>query len=219
MYCCARGVLRVRNELGNTMAGELDLLVFACSIATLGQYIWSMRAHFRSSAMPSGALVISAAVLATAFFFFVLLWANVQPATAQVFGLALTIASSVLFWWAIVTSRTARLRFAFDPGNPDSLVTHGPYLYIRHPFYASYLVFWTGFGVATWSAYAVLPVAGLFLIYVIAARDEEAKFLRTELADPYASYKSRTGRFFPRLRRARMIFREPDDQRRFRRVI
>ena len=87
-----------------------------------------------------------------------------------------------LFWWAIVTSRKARLRFAFAPDDPHSLLTDGPYGYVRHPFYTSYIIFWIGWGIATWSIWAVVPVAGIAILYVFAALDEEKKFSRTPLA-------------------------------------
>jgi len=61
------------------MEPVLDLLVSICSIATLGQYVWSMRAHFQPQAMSPGAMAISAAVIATALFFLAILWVQSQP--------------------------------------------------------------------------------------------------------------------------------------------
>lgn len=183
------------------MEGVLDLLVSISSIATLGQYAWSMRAHFQSPTMPPGAMIISAVVIGVAVFFLAILWIERQPVAAKLGGLAIELASAALFWWAIVISRKARLRFAFDADNPDSLVTDGPYFYVRHPFYASYIIFWIGWGIATWSIWAVVPVAGIVAIYTIAALDEERKFSRTALAGAYEAYRARTGLFWPRLNR------------------
>lgn len=177
----------------------LDLLVTIVGIATLAQYTWSMRAHFQSPRMPNGAKVISAVVIAAGVFFTAILWTEDQPTASLLVGLLLQLASLVLFWWAIRASRTARLRFAFDEDNPDSLVTDGPYGYVRHPFYTSYIVFWVGWGLAAWSIWALVPVAGIVVIYVIAARDEEAKFARTALSAAYADYRARTGLFWPKL--------------------
>ncbi|WP_245519494.1 MULTISPECIES: isoprenylcysteine carboxylmethyltransferase family protein [unclassified Mesorhizobium] len=177
----------------------LDLLVSICSIATIGQYVWSMRAHFQLQGMSPGAMAISAVVIATALFFLAILWIQSQPVPAKLAGLAVELASSVLFWWAIVTSRRARLHFAFAPDNPHSLLTDGPYRYIRHPFYSSYIIFWIGWGIATWSIWAVVPVAGITVLYVVAALGEEKKFSRTLLAGDYQAYRGRAGLFWPRL--------------------
>ncbi|AZO11899.1 MULTISPECIES: isoprenylcysteine carboxylmethyltransferase family protein [unclassified Mesorhizobium] len=178
----------------------LDLLVSTASIITVGQYLWSMRAHFQSSEMSLGAAIISASVAITTLFFLAIIWILPQPPLAKIVGLIVQLVSSMLFWWAILRSRRARLSFAFDAGNPQGLVTEGPFFYIRHPFYTSYIVFWAGWGTATWSVWAVMPVVGIFAIYLIAALDEEKKFSRTELAGAYDAHRKRAGLFWPRLR-------------------
>jgi protein-S-isoprenylcysteine O-methyltransferase Ste14 len=109
------------------------------------------------------------------------------------------VASFVLFWAAIRESSRARLLAAFDEKLPSSLLTTGPYAYVRHPFYTSYLLLWTGWSVATWSLWAVPPLAIIIMVYWSAARDEERKFAATPMAEDYAEYATRTGRFFPKL--------------------
>jgi protein-S-isoprenylcysteine O-methyltransferase Ste14 len=98
----------------------------------------------------------------------------------------------------VAASRTARLRFAFDPEGPRGLVTEGPYGYVRHPFYTSYLMFWLGWAVATGALLAALPVLLFGVIYVTAARAEERLFLASDMAGAYARYRSRTGFLLPR---------------------
>jgi len=149
--------------------------------------------------MPTGAKLLSAMVLACALLVFVLTWISVQPLLAQLPGIALMAASYLLFWWAIRASRAATLLLAFDPGNPLSFVSSGPYRYVRHPFYVSYTIFWGGWAIAVWSVWAVLPFLVMLGVYVSAARDEERKFSLTGMAADYADYRRRTGFFFPRL--------------------
>jgi protein-S-isoprenylcysteine O-methyltransferase Ste14 len=83
---------------------------------------------------------------------------------------------------------------------PERLVSHGPYAYIRHPFYTAFLA-------AQLAAFLALPhwvtaAAGLAawarLSYT--ARLEEQNFLASRLAGEYAEYRSTTGRFMPRPR-------------------
>lgn len=149
--------------------------------------------------MPDGMKVVSAAVTLTTLYFLYLVWSQVQPVAAQVIGLGLEITATVLFWWAISASRKARLRFAFDPDKPDSLVTIGPYRLVRHPFYTSYIIFWTGWAIATWTVWAAFPVLAFVVIYVVAAKGEESKFAATPLAAEYEAYRRRTGFLFPKL--------------------
>ncbi|HEV7276896.1 MAG TPA: isoprenylcysteine carboxylmethyltransferase family protein [Devosiaceae bacterium] len=175
-----------------------DVLATAVAIAVIAQYTWSMRGHFSSKSMPRGAVVISVVVLLSTALLLVLQWTLAQPAWAVLLGIALELGSLVLFWAAIRASRQARLRLAFDEENPDTLVTEGPYRYLRHPFYTSYLIFWTGWAIAVWSVWALVPLLAIAIVYVIAAKGEERKFERTTLADQYRAYKRRTGFLWPR---------------------
>lgn len=177
----------------------LDILVSAVSLAVVGSYTWSLRGHFASPKMPPGALLISAVVVVTSLFFLFLVWTRHQGSQAQIIGIAVEIAGAALFWSAISASRTARLRAAFDEVNPHSIVTSGPYRYLRHPFYTSYLIFWCGWAIAASSAWALAPVAIFTVIYIAAARVEEKKFSTSPLAAEYEAYKSRAGFFWPRL--------------------
>jgi protein-S-isoprenylcysteine O-methyltransferase Ste14 len=179
----------------------LDLIVSAVSISALALYMWSARGHFASEGMPPGARLLTYVVLACALVLFYLLWADTQPEWAQLVGLLLQVASLALFWAAIQASRQRQLLLAFDPGNPRSLVDVGPYRYVRHPFYVSYIILWGGWALATWSPWAIVPLAVMVGIYVYAARDEERKFGLTEMAADYAAYRKRVGFFFPRIGR------------------
>lgn len=177
----------------------LDILITIVSAGVLGAYLWSLRAHFVTENMPSGARLISLIVTLSAFFLLFLTWFGAQPLAAQVSGLGLQLVSAALFFAAIRASRQARLKFVFDAKGPDTLVETGPYRYIRHPFYTSYVMFWAGWAVATWSLWSLVPVLVLTVLYVRAARGEEASFTGTGMAEAYAAYKARTGFFWPRL--------------------
>lgn len=177
----------------------LDVVVTILGLATVATYAWSLRGHFSSPQMPSGAKVISLAVIATAAAFTWLIWTRQPPVAVVLVGLALQIASNALFWWAIAASKRARLRFAFDPEGPRGLVTEGPYAHVRHPFYTSYLMFWSGWAIATGAVLSALPVVLFGVIYVMAARAEERLFLGSDMAGDYARYRGRTGFLVPRL--------------------
>lgn len=181
------------------MGYVIDLVVSALSVAVVVQYTWALRAHFSSKKVPSGTMLISVVVLATTATFVALTWSGEQPWPVQIVGLIIELAGLALFWAAIKASRSARLRLAFDAENPHSFVTEGPYKYLRHPFYTSYLIFWIGWAIAVWSAWALIPVAVITTIYVVAAKGEERKFSNTPMAQAYAEYKRRTGFFWPRI--------------------
>jgi len=79
-----------------------------------------------------------------------------------------------------------------------TLVTSGPYAYVRHPFYdsAALLVLASSLLAANWFLFA----AGVlfFLLVIVRTRNEEAKLL-DRFGDTYRAYMRRTGRFLPRI--------------------
>lgn len=180
-----------------------DVLVLAVSWITVGAYTWSVRGHFASEGMPRGAGFIALFVTGHTIAFSVLTLIWEQPLAAQIAGLVLELAAGALFVSAIRASRQARLKFVFDPENPHGLVTTGPYARIRHPFYVSYVLFWLGWALALWTVWVIPSVIAFLVLYVQAARMEEAKFAGTPLADEYAAYRRRTGFFWPKLSVAR----------------
>lgn len=176
----------------------LDLLVSAVSVAIMILQLWATRGHFTSKGFTPGSTAIVVAVGATTAIYLLLVWWVVQPAWAQLLGLAIEVAGVWLFWATIRASREARLKFAFDTEAPAGLLTRGPYARIRHPFYASYLVVWMGWALATWSVWALVPFVVLLALYIVAARFEERLFAGTELAAAYAAYRRRAGLFWPK---------------------
>lgn len=81
-----------------------------------------------------------------------------------------------------------------------TLVTHGPYRWVRHPFYDSVGLFVLGTSLiaANWLL-CVLGVV-LFGLFIIRTRTEEANLL-ARFGETYRAYMDQTGRFLPRSRR------------------
>jgi protein-S-isoprenylcysteine O-methyltransferase Ste14 len=123
---------------------------------------------------------------------------KIQPARALL-ATTLYVTSLILFWWAVYTNRAKPLSAVFSPDLPRHFVSGGPYAWIRHPFYTSYLLTWLAGVAATGHLWLSFTVLVMITIYYKAAVLEERKFFQTSLASLYAAYKSRTGFFAPSL--------------------
>ena len=179
----------------------LDGLVCLFAVGILAAHVWSMRCHFDVDIkqMPKGMNMLSLLVLVSLLLMIGLTFYGQQPIVPQLVSLVMLIASALLFWATIRESSKAGLLAAFDEKLPGSLLMTGPYSVVRHPFYSSYLLLWSGWAIGTWSPWALLPLAAIIVTYWTAARGEEEKFASTAMAEEYAAYKAKTGRFIPRI--------------------
>ena len=119
----------------------------------------------------------------------------VWSALAILFG----VASLIVFRAAVRSAPAGALHVVFTGSGPDALVTSGVYGRIRNPLYTSYLAYWAGWMMVNGLHPASVACFALFFVaYRIAVVGEE-RFLARQFGDQYVAFKSRTGRFLPRL--------------------
>ena len=78
------------------------------------------------------------------------------------------------------------------------LITHGPYRWVRHPFYVSFMLAVIANALVTANAFVALCGALAFLLIYLRTSVEERN-LEERFGDEYRFYTRRTGRFFPRV--------------------
>ena len=120
---------------------------------------------------------------------------NLARWTGAVFGV---IAGGLLIWTfrslghnltdTVVTRRNA------------ILVTHGPYRWVRHPFYLAFAMAVIANTLITASGFLAITGTAAFLAIVARTSIEEKKLI-DRFGRDYVSYMRRTGRFLPRIRR------------------
>jgi protein-S-isoprenylcysteine O-methyltransferase Ste14 len=123
---------------------------------------------------------------------------TVVPGNAIAAGTLMLVAVA-LYEWARSTIRGRRFHIIYSDRVPEALCTDGPYRYIRHPLYTSYITAFVAVFILrpTPLATVVLVLNLVFFTYG-SVRDERAIESSAFAAD-YAAYKARVGRFFPRL--------------------
>jgi protein-S-isoprenylcysteine O-methyltransferase Ste14 len=83
---------------------------------------------------------------------------------------------------------------------PSAVCAEGPYRYIRHPVYTSYMLAFLALLIAFPGLLTAVVFAANLAFYIYAATDEERTIAHSALAQGYAAYQRRTGMFLPRLR-------------------
>jgi protein-S-isoprenylcysteine O-methyltransferase Ste14 len=104
-----------------------------------------------------------------------------------------------IFWWAVPHAHRARLALAFDPGCSGMLLQEGPWRFVRHPFYAAYLLYWIAGVLVTGQWLLIVSVLVVGGFYAAAIRCEEAELAARPDLPGYAAYRDRTGCLIPRL--------------------
>ena len=124
----------------------------------------------------------------------VLLLTSRQLIAVSVLGRSIQIAAVALMIWARFTFGRRSFHAAADPTEGE-LVTRGPYAFVRHPIYASILLFVAGTAIDHLSIRVLLAVT-LALAGVLARIVAEEQLLRVRYPG-YAAYSQRTKRILP----------------------
>jgi protein-S-isoprenylcysteine O-methyltransferase Ste14 len=83
-----------------------------------------------------------------------------------------------------------------------TLVTSGPYQYVRHPFYVAFILAVVANALTTANWFLLLTGAAAWLFVVLRTPREEAKLVE-RFGQAYRDYRDQTGMLFPHLSRRR----------------
>ncbi len=179
------------------MQAPLAIITGLAGLACFAAFSWAVKKHFRQTgAMPPGMKLTSGlSLLGLAWF----AW-HLTTGVSQAWPLALALfaASYSVFSWAVRATRHTPPTLAFDTDQPSFLLRHGPYQYVRHPFYLAYLLFWTATALAAQTVLAWAAPVIMAALYFVAATREERKFAESDLSSAYAAYRAQAGMFLPR---------------------
>jgi protein-S-isoprenylcysteine O-methyltransferase Ste14 len=111
----------------------------------------------------------------------------------------LSAASIALIALTVGTHRVPLALWHQENDAPAHLVTWGPYAYIRHPFYTSFLLAFAAAAIAFPHLLTLLALIYGTVALTLAAVREEHRLRLSEFGEDYLVYSSVSGRFFPRL--------------------
>ena len=171
--------------------------VIAC--LCYGSFIWSTVKFFRQGedlALPMKVICYTG-MLGILVHLLGILFSTLDNPIRLALGFAGFVSSLIIFWWALRTHWKRKLAIAFSDDQPHAVVQNGPYRWVRHPIYLSYMLSWIAGAILIpdWWPWIFVLVMGIQ--YLRAIRYEEAQFLQGNLANDYRAYIDSTGVLFP----------------------
>ena len=125
-------------------------------------------------------------------------WAQLSlPSWLRWTGAGLMALCLPLFYW-LFSSLGKNITPTVATRQEHTLVTHGPYRFIRHPLYTVGLFFFVGFCLLSANWFILLILLGGMPILVARTPIEEAKLIE-RFGDEYRQYMQKTGRYLPKI--------------------
>ena len=111
-------------------------------------------------------------------------------------------ASVALFIWSH-TALGENWSVGVEVASAQTLVTSGPYHWVRHPMYAALLLMAPGLLLATGNLLVAVPFGTALALMYLDRVDAEEQLMIEVFGNEYRSYMDRTGRLIPRPQRGR----------------
>ena len=124
-------------------------------------------------------------------------WSSVPlPVWLRWAGVGVGIGAGALLIWTFQNLGT-NITDTVVTRRQHTLVTTGPYQFVRHPFYVASALAFTANALATANWFIAL-MGGLAMALLVLRTTIEEAHLVNRFGDDYARYMKQTGRFFPR---------------------
>ena len=118
------------------------------------------------------------------------------PACLRWVGLFLGITGLGLFTWVLQTlGRNFSTSLAVK--KQQTLITHGPYRWVRHPMYTAFIILWVSFCLLSANWFIGLTGLAAYGLTVIVRTPKEEKMMLEVFGMEYKNYMARTGRYLP----------------------
>jgi protein-S-isoprenylcysteine O-methyltransferase Ste14 len=126
-------------------------------------------------------------------------WSSIDlPTWLRWFGVGAGLLAIPLLLWTL-TNLGTNLTDTVVTRRVHTMISAGPYRWVRHPFYVSVTLCALANGLAAANWFLLLTGSVVVALLVVRTRTEEEKLL-LRFGDSYRSYMEQTGRFLPKLR-------------------
>jgi protein-S-isoprenylcysteine O-methyltransferase Ste14 len=123
--------------------------------------------------------------------------ALVLPFWLRGFGFFVGLVALLVFFW-VLRSLGQNFSTSLSINKSQTLVTQGPYQWVRHPMYTSFVLLWIGFLLLSANWFIGLTVLLGFVWAIVIRTPKEEQMMIDRFGNEYTTYMKRTGRYLPR---------------------
>jgi protein-S-isoprenylcysteine O-methyltransferase Ste14 len=106
-------------------------------------------------------------------------------------------ASILLFFW-VLRSLGRNFSTSLTIKKDQTLVTDGPYRWVRHPMYTTFVLLWVAFMLLSANWFIGLTGLLAYALTMTVRTPKEERMMIEAFGDDYRAYMKRTGRYLPR---------------------
>ena len=111
-------------------------------------------------------------------------------------GVGIALAGNLMLWW-VHWHLGANFSPHLELRAEHTLITDGPYRYLRHPMYTSGVLYLVGCGLFSNNWWMLLLPLSTFLLLILCRLTDEEEMLSIHFAEAWNEYKSKTYAFLP----------------------
>ncbi len=112
-------------------------------------------------------------------------------------GFLIGLVALLLFFW-VLRSLGQNFSTTLTIQRDQTLVVQGPYHWVRHPMYTSFVLLWVGFFFISTNWFIGLTGMLGFVWAIVVRTPREEQMMIERFGDDYIAYMKRTGRYLPR---------------------
>ncbi len=129
-----------------------------------------------------------------------MVWSQLGLATwLRLLGAPVSATGIALLWWVLSTlGRNFSVSLTTES---HTLVTDGPYRWVRHPMYTAFVLTFAGLSLVSANWFTAVSAALLYGAAMVIRTPHEERLLIEAFGQEYRAYMERTGRFFPKVDR------------------
>ena len=113
------------------------------------------------------------------------------------FGFFIGLAALIIFFW-VLRSLGQNFSTTLTIKKDQTLVIQGPYHWVRHPMYTSFVLLWVGYFFISTNWFIGLTGILGFVWAIVVRTPKEEQMMIERFGDEYIAYMKRTGRYLPR---------------------